>query len=300
MLQGNKESVKIGVNLMEDIKELSLIEETVREAREIEKELEQHHELDKIQVTEEMDAALFAKIQAYEKSKENAAQDDSVEFSEELIPEIPENTDTTKKKTISYRKKGKKKYIIIGIAAVLVIVMSAGFVGVGNKAYWKEVMDKDYGEEALNIIKVEDMDDIQSEDGEKGTAFNIIEKNIGTFIVRLGYTPRIMKFLSLEFAENMQSARIFYEYEGEVIRYTIYLNSSDSERTENIEDEKVNEYLIETIDNKLKIEVQEYRVPKYNEYRRVAEFEYKGIYYQLKGIMKKDEFDKILENLRIF
>lgn len=300
MLQGNRKSAKIGVNLMEDIKELSLIKETEREAREIEKELEQHPELDEIQVTEEMDAALFAKIQAYEKSKENAAQEDSVEFSEELIPEIPKDTDKTKKKTISYRKKGKKKYIIIGIAAVLVIVMSAGFVGVGNKAYWKEVTDKDYGQEALNVIKVEDMDDIQSEDGDKGTVFNRLEKDMGIAVVRLGYYPRNIEFLSVEFAENMQSARVFYKYEDEVIRYTIYLNSNDSERVENIEDEKVNEYTIQTINNKLEIDVKAYQVPNYKECRRIAEFEYKGIYYQLKGIMGKEEFDKMLKNLYFF
>lgn len=284
---------------MEDRKELSLIEETVREAREIEKELEQHPELDEIQVTEEMDATLFAKIQAYEKSKENAAQEESVEFSEELVPEFPKNPDSTKNKTISYRKKGKRKYMIIGIAAVLVIVMSAGFVGVGNKAYWKEVMDKDYGEDRLKVIKVEDMDDIQSE-GDKETVFNTLNKELGISVVRLRYIPQDMDFSRLEVAENMQTARVFYKYNGEVIRYSIYLNSNDSEKTENIEDEKIDEYIVVDIKEKLKIKVKEYQVPKYNEYRRVADFEYKGIYYQLKGIMEKEEFDKILENLKFY
>lgn len=286
---------------MEDIKELSLIEEIVREAREIEKELEQHPELNEIQVTKEMDTALFAKIQAYEKSKENATHDDSVEFSEELIPEIPKNTDPTKKKTISYRKKGKKKYIIIGIAAVLVIVMSAGFVGVGNKAYWKEVIDKDYGEDKLKVIKVEDMDDMQSENGENTTTvFDTIEKEMGVSVVRLRNLPQKLYFSNVEIAESMQTARVFYEYKGEVIRYTIYLNSEDSEKSENIEDDKIAEYIIMTRNGGLGITVKEYQVPKYEEYRRIAEFEYKGIYYQLKGIMEKEEFDKIVENLYFF
>ncbi len=106
---------------------LSLHEEIEREAREIEKEMMRHPELDDIQVTEEMDAALLKKIQAYEeeleeereavkKVEENlrrnhylSASDadagsragtgnavrhfrvpgDSVEFSAELMPEIP-------------------------------------------------------------------------------------------------------------------------------------------------------------------------------------------------------------------
>ena len=33
------------------------------------------------------------------------------------------------------------------------------------------------------------------------------------------------------------------------------------------------------------------------EKRYLAEFEDKGIQYQLKGVMKKDEFEKILKNL---
>lgn len=108
---------------------LSLHQEIEREAREIEKEMERHPELDEIQVTEEMDAALLEKIRAYEeeleeereavkKVEENlrnghystAAESrthtgdptaaghavrhfrvpgDSVEFSAELMPEIP-------------------------------------------------------------------------------------------------------------------------------------------------------------------------------------------------------------------
>lgn len=285
---------------MEDKKELSLIEETEREAREIEKELEQHPELDEIQVTEEMDAAFFAKIQAYEKSKETAAQEESVEFSEELVPEIPKNTDPPKNKTISYRKKGKKKYMILGIAAVLVIVMSAGFVGVGNKAYWKEVMDKDYGEDTLKVIKVEDMDDMQSEGENTTTVFDTIEKEMGVSVVRLRYLPQDMDFSKVEIAENMQSVRVFYEYKGEIIRYSIYLNSKDSEQSENVEDEKIDDYTIMTRNDAFEIKVKEYQVPKYDECRRIADFEYKGIYYQLKGKMEKEEFDKILENLYFF
>ena len=33
------------------------------------------------------------------------------------------------------------------------------------------------------------------------------------------------------------------------------------------------------------------------EKRYIAEFEYKDIQYQLKGIMEKEEFDKIIKNL---
>lgn len=281
---------------MGDMKKLSLLEETEREAREIEKELEEHPELDEIQVTDAMDAALFARIQAYEDSKGKLNIEDEVEFSDEIAPELPEDVKTT----VPYRKKNKKRYVIIGVAAVLGLVLGTGLVGIGNKAYWKEVLERNYGEEELKVIKVEDMDDIEAGDEETGIAFREINKQLGITVVRLGYIPKKINFLSVEIAENMQSARIFYDYEGEIIRYTIYLNSMDSSRAENKEDKKINEYNVLAKENNLEITVEEYQVPNYEEYRRCANFEYKGIYYQLKGIMEKEEFDNIIKNLKFF
>ena len=47
---------------MEKTKKLSIKDESEQEVRQIEKELDDHPELDNIQVTKEMDDALFAKI----------------------------------------------------------------------------------------------------------------------------------------------------------------------------------------------------------------------------------------------
>ena len=45
------------------------------------------------------------------------------------------------------------------------------------------------------------------------------------------------------------------------------------------------------------IEVEGFQKPGEQEVRRVANFEYQGIQYELKGVMEKDKFDKILKNL---
>ena len=49
--------------------------------------------------------------------------------------------------------------------------------------------------------------------------------------------------------------------------------------------------------NGKKIKIEEYEVKNIKEKRYIAEFEYKDVQYQLKGIMEKDEFDKIIKNL---
>ena len=88
---------------------------------------------------------------------------------------------------------------------------------------------------------------------------------------------------------------MFYEYKDEVIKYTIYVNNADSSFGMKEEDEKIDEYEVEA--NGMNIMVEEYSVPDYSEYRQVADFEYQGVHYQLKGVMEKKEFKKIIENL---
>ena len=57
----------------------------------------------------------------------------------------------------------------------------------------------------------------------------------------------------------------------------------------------VDEYEVENKGRQIRVE--EYEVRKTKEKRYIAEFEYKGVQYQLKGIMEKEEFDKIIKNL---
>ena len=60
-------------------------------------------------------------------------------------------------------------------------------------------------------------------------------------------------------------------------------------------DSLIDEYIIQ-VDN-VDIQIEEYEVNNSLEKRLIAEFEYKDIQYQLKAIMEKEEFNKIIENL---
>ena len=65
-----------------------------------------------------------------------------------------------------------------------------------------------------------------------------------------------------------------------------------------IEDTIVDEY-VKTVKN-TKIEVTEYLIEESNQQEFSARFEYKDVTYILTGIIEKDEFEKILENLHFF
>jgi len=73
------------------------------------------------------------------------------------------------------------------------------------------------------------------------------------------------------------------------------MNSKDSSLGQKAIDKLLDEYIV--INGEKEISVKEYEVKNKKEKRYIAEFEDKGIQYQLKGVMEKDEFEKILKNL---
>lgn len=326
---------------------LSLHQEIEREVQELEKEMAQHPELDKIQVTEEMDRALFEKIRAYEEEKKKGRRDtedtgedirevwdgstaetdgdgvgrtaekkadggfgkfrngnDSVEFSEELVPDLSEirrravgeSRKSVEEETagkVLYRRKNRK-YWLVSLVAVVVIVLGVGVNSVGSKSYWKNLWQAVRGE-PVNGIDVEDMDKQNTEDVDEIAVYREIESKFHIKPVRFLYQPDDMKLIDYEIYEEIFTAQLLYKYQDEVIRYILYVNSSDSSWGEKKEDTKIDEYTVSV--NGIEIKVDEYEVADSLENRQTANFEYKGVHYQLKGAIKRSEFEIILENL---
>ena len=121
---------------MKDLKKLSLNEEVKREAEQIEKEVENRSDLDDIKVSDDMEASLFNKIQEYEYDK--------------------------RLKKVHYRR--KRRYIVVALAAVIVLVCGSVMTGVGSKSYWKVIWDRIAGDAEVSYIDVENMDSQKSED----------------------------------------------------------------------------------------------------------------------------------------
>lgn len=290
---------------MKETKKLSLQEEIERETREIEKEISNHPELDDIHVTEEMDAALLAKIRAYEEEKaeeksageelEGKKNEEDVEFSEELVPELSvvKNADAGTE-TVVYRKK-KKRLLFVSLVAVLVLVLGAGMTSVGSKSYWKVLWERITGDEPMQVINVEDMNQYSTEDVDEVAAYREIDDALGISVVRITYKPWDMYLDQYVIEENERDAKLFYTYNNEVIQYRIYVNDKDSSLGIKEEDVKTGEYVVST--DKIEIKVEEFQIPKYSTHRQVANFKYQGVHYQLKGIMEKEEFEKILKKL---
>ena len=94
---------------------------------------------------------------------------------------------------------------------------------------------------------------------------------------------------------EQKRAQLFYNYNNKIIKYTIYLNDTDSSLSQKELDKLTDVFIVENGDEK--IQVEEYQ--KDSEYRYIADFENRGIHYQLKGVMEREEFKNIIKNLKI-
>ena len=115
---------------MKELKKISLKEEVDKEAIQIEKEVMDRKDLDNISVSEEMETSLFNKIQDYEYDRRS--------------------------KTVHRRK--KKRYAVLALAAVLILVFGSTMTSVGSKPYWKVLWDRIAGDEKASIINVDNME----------------------------------------------------------------------------------------------------------------------------------------------
>lgn len=263
---------------MANSRKLSLQEEIERDVQKIEKEIAEHPELEQIQVTETLDAAILSKIKEYEKEKAE----------EEEILKLPE-------KKVVYHKKKKIRWFFI-LAAVLVLVLGVGMTSVGSKSYWKELLDVFVGDEgSAKVINVEDMDKQKTEDIDEVFVYQEIKEKLGITPVYMRYKPETMDLEDYEINEQLRLVRLFFEYKNKHIMYTIYASEKDSSWIEKEEDKKVGEYILAK--DKVEIRVEEIQKPNQKEISRIAKFEYQGVQYELKGAMEKEEFEKILENM---
>lgn len=253
---------------MKNLKKISLEDEINREGKQIEDEIRADQELEDIKVSDDLESALFNKIQEYEFDK---------------------------KVTTIVRKKKRRTYVLVGIAAVLIMMLGSVMTAVGSKSYGKASRENRDGDENWSYLNVEDMETKKSEDLDEVSVYKEIKKSLGFFPVRIMEKPDEMYLENYTIDEKQNNAVLFYTYNGEIIRYFMYMNDSDSSLGQKELDDLTDTYEINN--KKHVITVNEFQVKNKSEKRYVAEFEYLDVQYQIMGFMEKDEFNKILENL---
>ena len=140
----------------------------------------------------------------------------------------------------------------------------------------------------MEAQKSEDIDEIQ--------VYKEIGEKLGISIVRLGYKPKDMFLKKYDLSEEQRKATLLYDFDNQVIRYTMYMNDKDSSLGQIETDQLIDEYQIETA-QKIIVEIKEYKIKDSELNRYVADFEYMDAQYQFMGVIEKEEFERIIKNL---
>lgn len=236
------------------------------------------------------------------------------EFSEELAPESLElaagaeerqpesqseiqNTQGNQTKKVRVRKRRKKT--IVALAVALVAVLGVGMTSFGDGGFVIETVDRILGgRKNVNINVDKDDESIQAENDQEEKVFQQIKDEFGFDAVRMDYKPTKMKLIDYMLDQELLSGTLYYQYKENTFTYIIKPIYQGFSFGYDIEDIIVDEY-IKTVQD-TEIHVTEYLIEASNQQEFSAEFEYKDITYILTGIIEKDEFEKILENLHFF
>lgn len=233
------------------------------------------------------------------------------EFSEELVPEPLELAagaeesqleiqTTQEKQTKKVRVRKRRKKAVVAWAVALVAVLGVGITSFGDGGFMAETVDRMLGVRKTTNINSEsdDTDVTQQEEIAEEEVLQRIKDEFGFDPVRMDYKPLNMEMVDYILEPSFLSATLYYQYEENVFMSFMAPVYQDFSFGYDIEDTVVDEY-VKTVEN-VEIQVTEYVIEKSNEQEFSARFEYKDVTYILTGIIKKNEFEKILENLHFF
>ena len=201
--------------------------------------------------------------------------------------------DSTPEKKFRKARRLKPIFKVAMVAGVVVMILLATTITAGAKKYF--VYRKTVRPSIRNEVVLDNAQNSEDK-GRLEMAYEEIEEKIGINAIHLEYIP-----LNLVYSKTTISgdtATMLFEYGDNV--FNVIQKTKDSENSATVVSDRIlreKENVFNKWLNK-EIEVQKF-ITKDGEYEYSAEVLIGNSYYYLAGIMEKEEFKKIVENLYI-
>ncbi len=256
-----------------------------------------------ISIPEETQEIIYAgiqeKIRAAEREKEKErlyaqlSEEDmkALEIGRRIMEE--EAAGERKVRTVKIRKRLR---MCVGLAAALTLTMAIGVTSMGGPERIIQMMTRTVGDREITQIDSREVEENEEE------AYQKIGEEFGVEPVRIWNKTEEMKFIEMEYDEEIQIANLYYEYSDSTLIYLINATYRDTSLGIDIEDKIVdtNSKIIGNEEVKIKAEIRKYEVQGAGQERYSAQFKYKGLEYFFIGTMDKEDFEYVLENLYIY
>lgn len=302
-------------NEQEKVKKL-MQEELEREAEKIRAEVEADESLRNLPFPDGMDGELQKKIEEYEKNKaavEMLSEEDqeALRLGRELqMLNVKENEAEDKSengengsagrtgKTVRFRRK-KRTYVLLAFVAVLVLAM--GMTAIGGQPFVSEVFNQLLaGRENINInsSNSDEGEVIPAENDPEEQAYQEIKDEFGFDPVQLREMPEGTEFEEYTFDSNSEEILLLYSIDGNILEYRIYPNFRNKSIGYDVEDELINEFSITV--SQVPVVIREFKISNTSRSQFMAQFNYKGTYYIINGIISQEQMEEIIKNLKFF
>lgn len=281
-----------------------------KEAEQIEKEVLSNESLKEVQAPDTLREALAKSIKEYEKNRTDAPSEESEEigisieeFCEKLSKEDRESyfrwrAAEEKKKAKKARKRfhfPRKKRAVFVVAATMVLVLGIGMTSLGGRPYWLKVADLVLGNENTVTVDTEGEDRTLTTDVSEKEAYEQIKEELGIEPVQLQYMPAGMEFDRCVIEKELGTAKLLYLYQEQILEYEICYQYSDVARSISTEDNLLQSYKKEK--DGVEISIREFQVESIEQSMYSVTFERQDVLYRLRGIINREEMEKIVENL---
>ncbi|RJV26992.1 DUF4367 domain-containing protein [Coprococcus sp. AF18-48] len=281
-----------------------------KEAEQIEKEVLSNESLKEVQAPDTLREALAKSIKEYEKNRTDAPSEESEEigisieeFCEKLSKEDRESyfrwrAAEEKKKAKKARKRfhfPRKKRAVFVVAATMVLVLGIGMTSLGGRPYWLKVADLVLGNENTVKVNTEGEDRIETTKVDEKEAYEQIKEELGIEPVQLQYMPAGMEFDRCVIEKELGTAKLLYLYQEQILEYEICYQYSDVARSISTEDNLLQSYKKEK--DGVEISIREFQVESIEQSMYSVTFERQNVLYRLRGIINREEMEKIVENL---
>lgn len=194
------------------------------------------------------------------------------------------------------KKRGRRKYIVLIVAAVCALGVGTISFGDGKKVFTE--VKRLLSDREQNVVNTPSerhavYDEVASEEA----AYEQVNEKFGFYPVRIMGLPEGMSFSEIAIDEALQMAQLYYvDADGRMIVYRVTTNNRESSVGVDVEDTLIQEYEKEI--KKTLISIKEYNIEENDTERWVISFVYKDAQYSmiLTG-MNKEEVEEITEGL---
>ena len=281
-----------------------------KEAEQIEKEVLANESLKEVQAPDTLREALAKSIKEYEKNRTDAPSEEPEEigismeeFCEKLSKEDRESyfrwrAAEEKKKAKKARKRfhfPRKKRAVFVVAATMVLVLGIGMTSLGGRPYWLKVADLVLGNENTVKVNTEGEDRLETTKVDEKEAYEQIKEELGIEPVQLQYMPAEMEFDRCVIEKELGTAKLLYLYQEQILENEICYQYSDVARSISTEDNLLQSYKKEK--DGVEISIREFQVESIEQSMYSVTFERQNVLYRLRGIINREEMEKIVENL---